>query len=148
MATIAAGAIFGSFAGAMIGTRIGRRWTYFSLCLLSLVVCQFLFRCLTRFDATFLATLGLAGFATASFYGWLPLYLPELFPTRVRATAQGLCYNSGRILAMLGALGTGRLIGFFDGDYPRACANIGLVYLVGMALIWWAPETRGRPLPD
>ena len=103
---------------------------------------------MTSFDALFLATLGLAGFATASFYGWLPLYLPELFPTRVRATAQGLCYNSGRILAMLGVLGTGRLIRFFDGDYPRACTTIGLVYLIGMVLIWLAPETRGRPLPE
>ncbi len=148
MATIAAGAIFGCFAGALLGSSVGRRWTYFGLCLCSLLVCQFLFRCLTSFDTLFMATLWMAGFTTASFYGWLPLYLPELFPTRVRATAQGLCYNSGRIFAMLGALCTGRLIGFFQGDYARACANIGLVYLLGMALIWLAPETRGKPLPD
>ena len=82
----------------------------------------------------------MAGFATASFYGWLPLYLPELFPTRVRATAQGLCYNSGRIFAMLAALCTGRLIGFFQGDYARACANIGLVYLLGNG-----PNLAGPP---
>jgi len=88
------------------------------------------------------------GFFTAAFYGWLPLYLPELFPTRVRATGQGLSFNFGRIFAAFGALGTGQLMGFFGGSYPRACATITLVYLVGMVLIWLAPETKGKPLPD
>ena len=56
------------------------------------------------------------GGVSASFYGWLPLYLPELFPTRVRATGQGLSFNFGRILAAIGVLlGTGQLAGFFGG---------------------------------
>ena len=76
------------------------------------------------------------------------MYLPELFPTRVRATGQGLCYNFGRIFAMFGVLGTGSLMKFFDNSYPRACAVISLVYVVGMVLIWFGPETKGRPLPE
>jgi hypothetical protein len=39
------------------------------------------------------------------------------------------------------------LVGHFDGSYPHASAAISLVYVVGMVLIWFAPETRGRPLP-
>jgi hypothetical protein len=76
-----------------------------------------------------------------------PLYFPELFPTRVRATGQGLCYNAGRIFAAVGALTQGQLVGHFNGSYARAGAIITLIYLPGMALIWLAPETKGKPLP-
>ena len=95
-----------------------------------------------------LVVVGLVGASTAAFYGWLPHYLPELFPTRVRATGQGLSFNFGRIAAAVGALGTGQLVAMFDNDYARAGWTISLVYLVGLVLIWFAPETKGRPLPD
>jgi cyanate permease len=74
--------------------------------------------------------------------------LPELFPTRVRATGQGLGYNFGRILAAVGALAQGKLVSYYDGSYAKAGATLTLVYLAGLVLIWFAPETRGRPLPD
>ena len=89
------------------------------------------------------------GCSTAAFYGWLPLYLPELFPTRVRTTGQGIGYNAGRIIAAVGAMTSGQLVkGVYGGDYARMMATITLVYLVGMAVIWLAPETRGKPLPE
>ena len=90
----------------------------------------------------------MAGLVSASFYGWLPLYLPELFPTRVRATGQGVAFNFARILAAGGTWLTGVLIVFYGGSYPKACATIILVYIVGMVLIWFAPETKGKPLPE
>jgi MFS transporter, SHS family, sialic acid transporter len=167
---VSIGAIIGCFFSPLIGGKFGRRPAYFGLCLFSLVVCQVLFRCFTEFSTLFLLTAMLAGCATASFYGWLPLYLPELFPTRVRATAQGLSYNFGRIFAAAGAIGIGQLKDFFSHNdssgwtasgwgnvlsytnansvYPRACAAITLIYIVGMVLIWLAPETKGKPLPD
>jgi MFS family permease len=145
---ISIGAILGGFIAPLVGGRIGRRYAYFALCATSLVVCQVLFNFFDTFDHAFLLMAVLTGFCTASFYGWLPLYLPELFPTRVRATAQGICYNFGRIFAAAGAVSTGRLTQLFGGSYPRACATMSLVYLIGMALIWFAPETRGRPLPE
>jgi MFS family permease len=142
------GAILGCFVGPLLGNRLGRRPAYFLLCLLSLVFSAILFRGMDEYNALFIALAGIVGMVTASFYGWLPLYLPEIFPTRVRATGQGIAYNAGRLLAAAGALTTGKLMSAFDGSYPQACATITLVYIVGMVLIWLAPETKGKPLPE
>lgn len=142
------GAIAGCLAGAWAGGQFGRRLTYFGMCLGSLASCALLFRGGMDYGPAFLALAFLVGATTASFFGWLPLYLPELFPTRVRATAQGLAYNAGRILAAVGALQMGTLMREFHGSYARAGAVITLVYALGLGLIWFAPETRGRPLPE
>ena len=142
------GAIFGCFVGAWFGGRIGRRPAYFGLCLLSLIFCGLLFRMIHEYGTPFLILVGIVGGVTAAFYGWLPLYLPELFPTRVRATGQGLSFNFGRILAAVGALTQGRLVSYYDGSYAKAGAVITLIYLLGLVLIWFAPETKGKPLPD
>jgi MFS family permease len=145
---VSAGAIGGSLAGALAADRIGRRPAYFVLCLLSLLFCGWLFRFVHEYGTAFLILVTLVGATTAAFYGWLPLYLPELFPTRVRATGQGLCYNSGRMLAAVGALTQGQLVAAYAGSYPKAGAMITLIYLVGLAFVWLAPETKGQPLPD
>jgi MFS family permease len=145
---LALGAIMGCFIGPLAGGRIGRRPAYFILCLASLISCGYLFRCVNHYGAVFLVMAFVVGAATAAFYGWLPLYLPELFPTRMRATGQGLGYNSGRIFAAVGAIQMGRLMNFYEGSYAKAGAAMTLVYAAGLVLIWLAPETRGRPLPD
>ncbi len=144
----ALGAVVGSLAAPLFGNRLGRRWTYFVLCIVSIAACQWLFRGFSSFGNPFLAVTFLVGCTTASFYGWLPLYLPELFPTRARATGQGLAFNFGRIMAGFGALYMPVLMKTFDGSYPKAGATISLVYLVGMIAIWFAPETRGKDLPE
>jgi MFS family permease len=132
----------------IVGGIAGRRPTYFGLCLLGIGLCSWLFRGFTEFSSSFLGVVFLVGFATAAFYGWLPLYLPELFPTRARATGQGLAFNFGRVLAAIGAWQMPALMAFFDKSYPKAGATIVLVYLVGAVLIWFAPETKGKPLPE
>lgn len=142
------GAIIGCFIGPAIGGLMGRRPAYFGLCLASLLLCGFLFRSVSEYGVLFLAMVGLVGGATAAFYGWFPLYLPELFPTRARATGQGLSYNFGRILAAAGALGQGQLVAHYGGSYAQAGATITLVYVLGLVLIWFAPETKGKPLPE
>jgi MFS family permease len=142
------GAVFGSLGAPLLGIRFARRSVYFGLCITSLAICSFLFRGFTEISAGFFFIVSLTGACTASFYGWLPQYLPELFPTRVRATGQGLSFNFGRILAAVGVWQMGSIMGFFGGSYPRAGAAISLIYLFGMALIWLGPETRGQPLPD
>lgn len=144
----ALGAIIGCIIGPLVGGMIGRRPTYFLMCLLSLGFCAYLFRFVDAYNTQFLVLVFLVGGITASFYGWLPLYLPELFPTRVRATGQGLSFNFGRILAAVGALQMGNLMQHYGGSYARAGATISLIYALGLVLIWLAPETRGKPLPD
>jgi MFS family permease len=144
----AIGAIIGTMTAAYLAEWFSRRKSYFVFSLGSLLVCAYLFRVEMSYDATFLWLIMLAGALTASFYGWLPLYLPELFPTRIRATGQGFAFNIGRVLAAVGALQSGEMLRYFDGDYARMCSIISLVYLVGMVLIWFCPETKGQPLPD
>ncbi len=144
----ATGAVLGSLIAPIVGGMLGRRITYFSLCVLSIGVCEWLFLGVHNFDGLFLLVTGLVGFFTAAFYGWLPLYLPELFPTRARATGQGLAFNFGRVFAAIGVLQMSSLMAFFGKSYPKAGAAIALIYIVGMALIWLAPETKGRPLPE
>jgi MFS transporter, SHS family, sialic acid transporter len=145
---VSAGAIVGSLVGALAAGRLGRRPAYFALCLFSLLLCGWLFRFVGEYGTAFLILVTLVGAATAAFYGWLPLYLPELFPTRVRATGQGLCYNSGRVLAAVGALTQGQLVGAYGGSYAKAGATITLIYVAGLVLIWLAPETKDQPLPE
>lgn len=142
------GAVVGSLVAPLLGGWFGRRIVYFGMCLSGLVVCSVLFRGWHAVGPGFFAMLCLVGATTASFYGWLPLYLPELFPTRARATGQGLAFNFGRILAALGAWQMPALMAWFDKSYPKAGATLVLVYLVGMVLIWLAPETKDRPLPE
>lgn len=142
------GAIIGCFVAPVLGGISGRRPVYFALCLSSLLLCAYLFRYLDTFNWWFNVVVCLVGGVTAAFYGWLPLYLPELFPTRVRATGQGLSFNFGRILAAAGTFYMGYLVALFGGDYGKAMAAITLVYVVGMVMIWFAPETKGKPLPE
>lgn len=144
----AVGSVFGCLAGAWIGGRIGRRPAFVLLCLGSLGSCAWIFRGIDHYGTAFLVMTFLVGATTASFYGWLPLYLPELFPTRVRATAQGIAFNAGRILAAAAAIQMGALMKMFDGSYARAGAIITLVYVAGLFVIWLSPETKGKPLPE
>jgi len=137
------GAVIGTILAAIIGHRFGRRVTYFGLCVLSLVASLTFFQTNTEYGPWFLFTGFLGGATTAAFYGWLPLYLPELFPTSVRATGQGFAFNFGRILAAVGTLQTGALMKqVFDGSYSKACSVMSLVYLLGMVAIWFVPETK------
>ena len=142
------GSMLSCLAAPLLGARFGRRPVYFSLCLGSLVVCSIFFHGFDSYGPGFLVMTALVGALTGAFYGWLPQYLPELFPTRVRATGQGVAFNSGRIIAALGAWQMGSVMAFFDGSYPKAGAAIVFVYLIGMIAIWFAPETKGRPLPE
>lgn len=154
------GATLGTIFAAMLGDWIGRRPAYCLLCIASLVSVIWLYVFNKSYGHEFLFATFLGGACTASFYGWLPLYLPELFRTNVRATGQGFGFNFGRILAAIGALQTATVfkLGGADGlniggitippGYPLACSAISLVYLLGLVLIWLAPETKGEPLPE
>ena len=142
-------AIVGTIFAALLGNWLGRRISYVILCIGSLASSLIFFQFNDSFGTMFLATVFLAGGVTASFYGWLPLYLPELFPTRVRAFGQGFAFNFGRILAAVGALQFSYLMrNVFDGSYPKACTVLSFIYVIGMIAIWFAPETHKQELPE
>jgi hypothetical protein len=86
------------------------------------------------------------GCVSTVFYGWLPLYLPELFPTQVRATGSGVSFNTGRILSAAGVLGAGALTVFFQGNFARAGSVVSVIYALGMLVILFAPDTTGKRL--
>lgn len=142
------GAIIGCLLSPLLAMKIGRRRAYFVCAFAALLASQILFRTFDTFNVWFIIMVIVMGVTVVSFYGLLPLYLPELFPTRIRATGTGVAFNSGRILAAIGAISTGSMISFFNGDYALACSTITLAYLFGMVAIWFAPETLNKPLPN
>lgn len=142
------GAIVGTIAAALVAGRYGRRITYTLLCLGSIASCLFLYQANTAFGPMFLVSIFFAGGLTAAFYGFFPLYLPELFPTAVRATGQGFAYNFGRILAAIGGLQTATLMVFFGNSFAKAGSALAAIYLIGVFIVWIGPETKGKPLPE
>ena len=141
------GAIVGCVLGSAFADVVGRRLAYVALCLVSMGGVWLFYLTNQSVGWYFLLTAGLMGATTAAFYGWLPLYLPELFPTRVRATGQGFGFNFGRILAAVGVLQVPLLLGA-EKDFARAGSLLATIYLLGLLVIWFGPETRGQPLPD
>jgi MFS family permease len=92
------------------------------------------------------------GFAQLSLFGGYAIYLPELFPTRLRSTGTSFCYNVGRLAAAAGPLTLGLLTRNVFGGYAEPIRYAGmtmcLVFLVGLAALPFAPETKGKPLPE
>jgi MFS family permease len=157
MIAMASGAVLGTIVAALLCDWIGRRPTYAWLCVLSCISLVYLYQANETYDARLLVSVFAAGAITAAVYGWLPLYLPELFPTRIRATAQGFAFNFGRILSAVGSLQTAALTAYFSRGipadqieiqaFPYAGATLSSIYLLGLILIWFGPETKGKPLP-
>jgi hypothetical protein len=154
----AGGAILGTIVAALMGGWIGRRPTYALLCAGSFVSLIYMYQANDAFGGKLLASAFVAGGVTAAFYGWFPLYLPELFPTSIRATSQGFAYNFGRVLSAAGSLHTATLTAYFARGmnqsrieldaFPDAGAALAGIYLIGVVIIWLGPETKGKPLPD
>jgi MFS family permease len=144
----ALGAVLGSFFGAQLAGMLGRRLSYFLISLGSTVLTGGLFLFTAPLQPGFLPTAFVQGFVATLFFGWLPLYLPELFPTKVRATGSGIAFNTGRFVTAGGVFVAGTLAVWFGGDFAKVGAVMSLIYSLGMVAIWWAPETANRELPD
>jgi MFS family permease len=79
-------------------------------------------------------------------YTWMPVWLPELYPTRMRATALAFAFNGPRFIAFLGPLLAGAMITQFGG-FGRAAMVLASIYVVGILAAFFLPETKGSPLP-
>ncbi len=135
------GGAVGSLFGGVIASLLGRRLTYFLISLASLAAGEYICLAMTPEQYGFAAMVFVVGFISTIFFGWLPLYLPELFPTYARAAGAGVSFNFGRILTGLGVLGTGAITTWFHEDYGRAGSVAMLVYALGMVVILFAPDT-------
>jgi MFS family permease len=144
----ALGAVVGSFTGAQIAAWLGRRRAYAIISAAATILTSLMFLGTAPLQASFLPIVFAQGFVATLFCGWLPLYLPELFPTRVRAAGSGIAYNVGRFATALGVLAAGALFAAMGGSYPKVGATCGLIYLLGLIVIWWAPDTQQRRLDE
>ncbi|HKB03714.1 MAG TPA: MFS transporter, partial [Gemmataceae bacterium] len=108
--TRSGGAVFGSLLGGFLASVLGRRVSYFLISLGALAVSSYLFGQLDPLDPSFHVCVFLLGFVGITYFGWLPLFLPELFPTRVRSTGTGISFNTGRVVAAVVVLVTGFLV--------------------------------------
>jgi MFS family permease len=140
------GAVFAYLALMWLNDMIGRRWSYFLIVLGCIGTSLFAFTQIRTIEAL-LWFAPLYGFFAIGGFGVFAAYLPELFPTRIRATGQGFCWNMGRALTAIGPLMAGSLVATV-GSIPMAGVAVTTIYLVGLVAIWFGPETKGLPLQD
>ncbi len=145
------GSFWGIYAFTYFTARVGRRKAFAVAFLAAMFATAFTFWKLQSFTDIFWMT-PLMGFCQLSLFGGFAIYFPELFPTRLRSTGTSFCYNVGRLIAAVGpfalALLTSRV--FAGTGEPMRYAGITMcsVFLLGLAVLPWAPETMGKPLPE
>jgi hypothetical protein len=136
----AIGAVIGSLVGAQLAGWMGRRRSYLLISVGASVLTIAMFQLTAPLQPGFHAVVFAQGMVATLFFGWLALYLPELFPVAVRATGSGLAYNSGRFATAVGVLGAGMLFAALGGDYPRVGTICAGIYALGVVAIWLVEE--------
>jgi MFS family permease len=140
------GSITGYIGLGFLADRFGRKPVTFLFFVCALLLTPVLF-----FSTSNLTWLLALAFANAIFsngqYTWMPVWLPELYPTRMRATALAFAFNAPRFIAFLGPLLAGSMIVAFGG-FGKAAMILSSIYIVGMIAVLMLPETNGKPLPS
>jgi MFS family permease len=88
------------------------------------------------------------GFLTLGMHAGYAVYFPELFPTRLRGTGGGFCFNAGRILASPVLLATGWMQMNWKYTTAQSATALSMLFLIGIVLLAFAPETKGSELPQ
>jgi MFS family permease len=139
------GSVMGYISLGFLADAYGRKPVTIAYFAISLILTPVLFFW-TR-DLTLLLVLACVNaFFSNGQYTWMPVWLPELYPTHMRATALAFAFNAPRFVAFLGPLLAGTMIVQFGG-YGQAAMVLALIYIVGLAAVPFLPETRGKPLP-
>jgi MFS family permease len=140
-----AGAIAGYIGLGFLADIYGRRPVTLFFFALSLIMTPVLYW--WTHDLTLLLVVTVVnGFFTLGLYSWMPVWMPELFPTPVRATGMAFAFNMPRFIAFLGPLVAGTLIGSLG--FGNTAVYFSLIYVVGFIAALFLPETRGQPLPE
>lgn len=140
------GAILGYVGLGFFADSLGRKPVVMVFYAASLLMTPVLFLWTHDLNLLLLAA-AVNGFFTLGQYSWMPVWLPELFPTRMRATGIAFAFNAPRFIAFLGPLIAGTLIANFGG-FGNAAVSISFIYILGFVATFFLPETRGKPLPE
>lgn len=141
----ALGGGLGLLAFGPLAERLGRRGAFALMHIAAFVIVPI--TCyVPQTYAQQLMILPLFGFLTLSIHAGYAIYFPELFPDHLRATGTGVCFNGGRLLAAPILLLSGQL----KADYglQLAVTYLGFLFLLGLVLLIFLPETKDRPLPE
>ena len=150
------GAFFGIYAFSRVTEIIGRKPAFAISFLLAMGSTAFTFLFLDSFT-DILWMVPMMGFCQLTIFGGYAIYFPELFPTRLRSTGTSFCYNVGRLVAAIGPAVLGLLTSQVFAKYKEinptlpmryAGVTMCLVFLVGLFALPFAPETKGKPLPE
>jgi MFS family permease len=139
------GSVTGYASFGFLADAFGRKWVTRIYMALALVATIALFSQAQDLSLLLLLTF-LNGIFTNGQYSWMPVWLPELFPTRIRATAIAFAFNAPRFIAFLGPLLAGQLI-FYFGGFSQTATILSGIYILGLIALNFLPETRGKPLP-
>jgi len=141
------GAVIAYLLSGFVADAIGRRMFLFLTFLGSLAMTPITYLW-TKNPETMVVVAGANGFFTLGCaYSWMAIYLAELFTSSVRSTASSFVFNAARLIAWLFPILAGTMIGYFGG-IPRAAMVLGSIYVIGLIVPWFMPETRGKPLPE
>jgi MFS family permease len=145
------GAFPGIYCFSHVAQRLGRRPTFAISFVLALLSTAMVFMFLKERSQIFWM-MPIMGFCQLSLFGGYAVYFPELFPTRLRSTGVSFCYNVGRFVAASGPAVLGLLTSeVYKGQAePMRYAGLTMcsVFLLGLMVLPFAPETNGQPLPD
>lgn len=145
------GAFFGMFGFGALAQRIGRKPTFAIALVAACVSTATVFWTLSEYWQIFVLV-PIMGFCQLSLFGGYAVYFPELFPTRLRSTGTSFCYNVGRFVAAFGPLVKIWLNDVFKGYGEDSIRYAGVtmcaVFLVGLFVLPFLPETKGKPLPE
>jgi len=151
----------GAFVGMLLMTKLamslGRKGAFAVAFICALIATVAFFQLFNdRTDVFWLSPL--MGACQLSLFAGFAIYLPELFPTRLRSTGTSFCYNVGRFLAASGPFTLGKLQealkkGAITPEakieaFRTAATYMSAIFLVGFIALAFLPETKGRPLPE
>jgi MFS family permease len=140
------GALLGFCAFGFLADAFGRKPTTFVYYLMCLILTPIVYLWVKDIHLLLLV-FAVYGFFIQGIFSWTPIWLPELFPTRMRATAAGFIFNAPRLISAIAPLIAGTLIVNLGG-YGKTATIIGLFYILGLITVPFLPETRGKPLPE
>jgi MFS family permease len=140
-----AGAIAGYLSSGFLADWMGRRKYLAFLFIGSLILTPITYVWTHDLQAVLIAA-AINGFFTLGQYSWFAIYLPELFSTAVRSTAASFIFNATRLIAFMGPIVAASIVKSFGG-ISTAAMSLGMIYFLGLAVCFFLPETKGKPLP-